>query len=62
MADALSASVLPVLSRPDGSHVALLDAVFGSQRFTNEIVWQRTYSHNIWRAISACVFVTKLES
>ena len=34
---------------PTASHYLkmLLDAVFGSQRFTNEIVWQRTYSHNM---------------
>ena len=34
---------------PTASHYLkmLLDAVFGSQRFINEIVWQRTYSHNM---------------
>ena len=34
---------------PTASHYLkmLLDAVFGLQRFINEIVWQRTYSHNM---------------
>ncbi len=34
---------------PTASHYLkmLLDAVFGPERFLNEIVWQRTYSHNM---------------